>query len=73
MVWSEPVGSLESGDAHAVFTAFSVTDPNSPGSQLRGVRVNLEGLDWKSVVYIEESEVAAFKKRADWLAKAART
>ncbi|HLK61911.1 MAG TPA: hypothetical protein VKU19_00630 [Bryobacteraceae bacterium] len=70
--WSESVGLLESGDTHAAFAAFSVTDPAQLDRQLRGVRVDLAIPHWNGVVYVDESEVEALKKRADWLAKMAK-
>jgi hypothetical protein len=73
IVWSEEVGRLKNGDTYAIFTAFSVADPIHLGGELRGVRVNLAGPDWKDVVYVEESEIAEWKKRVEWLAKMAKT
>src|SRR6266700_2144638 len=63
VLWSEPVGRLESGETHALFTAFSVADPIQLGHQLRGVRVNLASPDYHGVVYVEGAEIAALKNR----------
>jgi hypothetical protein len=73
VVWSKPVGRLQSGETRAVFSAFSVTDPTRSGRQLRGIRVDLVLPDWSGVAYVEEAEVADLKKCADWLAKMAKT
>lgn len=71
VVWSEPLGILESREARAAFTALAMTDPMHGGHRLRELRVDLATADWKGVVYVKELEIALLKKHADWLAKMA--
>ncbi|MGO9232463.1 MAG: hypothetical protein ACLQKA_24965 [Bryobacteraceae bacterium] len=72
VVWTQPVGLLESGETRAVFTALSVMDPMHAGEQLRGVRVDLSMPGWNGVAYVQESDVSVMKKLADLLAKYAK-
>ena len=72
VVWSQPLGVLESGETRAVFTALAVMDPMHVGHQLRGVRVDLSKPDWKGVAYVQESDIPILKKDADTLAKDAK-
>jgi len=72
VVWSQPVGLLESGETRAAFAALAVMDPMHEGQQLRGVRVDLSTPGWKGVAYVQEGDLPVMKKLADFLAKYAK-
>jgi len=72
VVWSQPLGLLESGETRAAFTALAVTDPMQEGQQLRGVRMDLSSADWKGVAYVQEDDVPMMRKLADLMAKVAK-
>lgn len=62
--WSIEIGRLDSGMAHAVFTAFAA------GQEVRGLKVTLELPDWKGPVYIPETQLPLLKHKVDQLAAA---
>src|ERR1700730_17104776 len=65
VAWSKEVGRLDSREAHAVVTVLILEDTAQPPDRMRGIRIDLSGLDSRDEVYLGEETLGAYKKALD--------
>ena len=65
VTWSKQVGGLDSSEAHVTVTALVLEDTAQHPDRMRGIRIDLSGLDSKDEVYLGEETLGVYKNALD--------
>jgi hypothetical protein len=65
LAWSRQVASLDSREAHAVFSILVLEDTAQPPDRMRGIRIELSIPESTDAVYLEEETLGVYKSVPD--------